>query len=43
MIQDAVIAIEAQSEPSPLASLGTILVIEDDLRMQKILRRIFTE
>jgi len=26
-----------------LASLGTILVIEDDLRMQKILRRIFTE
>jgi DNA-binding response OmpR family regulator len=43
MIQDATIAIEARSEPSPLASLGTILVIEDDPRMQKVLRRIFTE
>jgi len=43
MTPDAAIAIEAQSEPSPLASLGTILVIEDDPRMQKVLRRIFTE
>jgi DNA-binding response OmpR family regulator len=43
MIQDAAIAFEAQSEPSPLPSLGTILVIEDDPRMQKVLRRIFTE
>jgi DNA-binding response OmpR family regulator len=43
MIQDAAVASETQSEPSPLESVGTILVIEDDPRMQKVLRRIFTE
>jgi len=43
MIQDAPVSIEEQPELSPLASLGTILVIEDDPRMQKVLRRIFAE
>lgn len=28
---------------TPAANLGTILVIEDDPRMQKVLRRIFIE
>lgn len=32
---------ELQTEPVPGGSLGTILVIEDDLRMQKVLRRTF--
>jgi len=30
-------------EDAPVANLGTILVIEDDPRMQKVLRRIFME
>jgi DNA-binding response OmpR family regulator len=30
-------------DPVPLANLGTILIIEDDPRMQKVLRRIFVE
>jgi two-component system, OmpR family, alkaline phosphatase synthesis response regulator PhoP len=30
-------------EPSPAPELGTILVIEDDPRMQKVLRRMFME
>jgi DNA-binding response OmpR family regulator len=30
-------------EPSPASELGTILVIEDDPRMQKVLRRMFME
>lgn len=30
-------------QPAPAASLGTILVIEDDPRMQKVLRRIFAD
>jgi DNA-binding response OmpR family regulator len=34
-------SIELQVEPS--ATLGTILIIEDDPRMQKVLRRIFVE
>ena len=29
--------------PTPTPSLGTILVIEDDLRMQKVLRRMFMD
>jgi DNA-binding response OmpR family regulator len=33
---------EAKVEAAPVASLGTILVIEDDPRMQKVLRRSFT-
>jgi DNA-binding response OmpR family regulator len=32
---------EAEIETAPSASLGTILVIEDDPRMQKVLRRVF--
>src|ERR1700685_57687 len=34
-------SIELDSAPS--ATLGTILIIEDDPRMQKVLRRIFIE
>lgn len=33
----------AQEEPAVEAGLGTILIIEDDPRMQKVLRRIFIE
>jgi DNA-binding response OmpR family regulator len=43
MIQEMELATEAQNELSPAVSLGTILIIEDDPRMQKVLRRIFTE
>jgi DNA-binding response OmpR family regulator len=43
MIQEMALATEAQNELSPAVSLGTILIIEDDPRMQKVLRRIFTE
>ena len=34
---------EVGEDTSPVASLGTILIVEDDPRMQKVLRRIFTE
>ena len=43
MIQEMQLATEAQNEILPAVSLGTILIIEDDPRMQKVLRRIFTE
>ena len=43
MIQEMELSTEAQNELSPAVSLGTILIIEDDPRMQKVLRRIFTE
>lgn len=43
MIQEMELATEAQNELSAAVSLGTILIIEDDPRMQKVLRRIFTE
>lgn len=43
MIQEMELATEAQNEILPGAGLGTILIIEDDPRMQKVLRRIFTE
>jgi DNA-binding response OmpR family regulator len=43
MIQEMALTTEAQNELSPAVSLGTILIIEDDPRMQKVLRRIFTE
>ncbi|WP_317890537.1 response regulator transcription factor [Acidicapsa ligni] len=33
----------AEFDTPPVANLGTILVIEDDPRMQKVLRRIFAE
>lgn len=34
---------ETQREPVPELDLGTILIIEDDPRMQRVLSRIFTE
>jgi DNA-binding response OmpR family regulator len=34
---------EIELDPVPSANLGTILIIEDDPRMQKVLRRIFIE
>ena len=43
MIQEMELATEAQNEILPAVTLGTILIIEDDPRMQKVLRRIFTE
>ncbi|HEV2708974.1 MAG TPA: response regulator transcription factor [Edaphobacter sp.] len=43
MIQEMELSTEAQNEILPTVSLGTILIIEDDPRMQKVLRRIFTE
>lgn len=43
MIQQMELIVEDPIVPEPVASLGTILVIEDDPRMQKVLRRIFTE
>lgn len=43
MVQEIEIPMEPQNGPVPVPSLGTILIIEDDLRMQKVLRRIFTE
>src|ERR1700679_3883677 len=43
MIQEMALTTEAQNELSPAVSLGTILIVEDDPRMQKVLRRIFTE
>ena len=43
MVQEIEILKEAQSGIVPALSLGTILIIEDDPRMQKVLRRIFTE
>ncbi len=35
--------VDHQMNPAPAVNLGTILVIEDDPRMQKVLRRIFTD
>ena len=43
MIQGVELTTEAQNELPSAVSLGTILIIEDDPRMQKVLRRIFTE
>jgi DNA-binding response OmpR family regulator len=43
MTQETELAIEPQNELLPAVTLGTILIIEDDPRMQKVLRRIFTE
>jgi DNA-binding response OmpR family regulator len=36
-------AAEARNMPVPAVNLGTILIVEDDPRMQKVLRRIFSE
>jgi DNA-binding response OmpR family regulator len=44
MVTDAnLMGEEIELDAVPTASLGTILVIEDDPRMQKVLRRIFIE
>ncbi|HEU5350822.1 MAG TPA: response regulator transcription factor [Terracidiphilus sp.] len=43
MIQEMQLAIEPKNEILPAVSAGTILIIEDDPRMQKVLRRIFTQ
>jgi DNA-binding response OmpR family regulator len=42
MVQDMALTGELQNELPPAVSLGTILIIEDDPRMQKVLHRIFT-
>ncbi len=43
MVQEMELETEARNESLPSVSLGVILIIEDDPRMQKVLRRIFTE
>jgi DNA-binding response OmpR family regulator len=43
MTQDIELKMDTQTDQVPPVNLGTILIIEDDPRMQKVLRRIFTE
>jgi DNA-binding response OmpR family regulator len=43
MIQEMELSTDPQTGEARTANLGTILIIEDDPRMQKVLRRIFTE
>src|ERR1700690_1973432 len=43
MIEHMELTVESPIVPTSAANLGTILIIEDDPRMQKVLRRIFTE
>jgi DNA-binding response OmpR family regulator len=43
MIQEIEPTTEAESDDNRVPNLGTILIIEDDPRMQRVLRRIFTE
>src|SRR5690348_2525023 len=43
MVQEIEIPTDAATDTPPFPTLGTILIIEDDPRMQKVLRRIFTE
>jgi DNA-binding response OmpR family regulator len=43
MIREMQLATETQNEILPAVSLGAILIIEDDPRMQKVLRRIFIQ
>jgi DNA-binding response OmpR family regulator len=43
MIQGIELTTETHSDENREPNLGTILIIEDDPRMQKVLRRIFTE
>jgi DNA-binding response OmpR family regulator len=43
MTQNFELKMEAQTDQVPPLNLGTILIIEDDPRMQKVLRRIFSE
>ncbi len=43
MVHEMELTKEAHNEIPPAVSLGTILIIEDDPRMQKVLRRIFSD
>jgi DNA-binding response OmpR family regulator len=43
MVEDMEMTTDSQDGDALTPSLGTILIIEDDPRMQKVLRRIFTE
>jgi DNA-binding response OmpR family regulator len=43
MVQDAELTRDTQTDEARTTNFGTILIIEDDPRMQKVLRRIFTE
>lgn len=43
MIQDVDLKAEAVNDQVPSSNLGTILIVEDDPRMQRVLSRIFTE
>ncbi len=43
MIREMQLATEAQNDILPVVSLGAILIIEDDPRMQKVLRRVFSQ
>src|ERR1700687_1437737 len=43
MTQDIELKMDIQTDQVPPINLGTILIIEDDPRMQKVLRRIFTD
>lgn len=43
MVDEKELLMETREESAHKAELGTILVVEDDPRMQKVLKRIFTE
>lgn len=43
MVKDMGLIADAADETGHATSLGTILIVEDDPRMQKVLRRIFSE
>lgn len=43
MRSDVELPEDVETRPEPLPGLGTILVVEDDPRMQKVLRRMFLE
>jgi DNA-binding response OmpR family regulator len=43
MVHEMELTKEARNEIPPAVNLGTILIIEDDPRMQKVLRRIFSD
>lgn len=43
MAQELEVIEDAQEERAPVVNLGAILIVEDDPRMQRVLRRIFTE
>src|SRR5580700_9639293 len=43
MVQDVEVTTDAQAGETRATYLGTVLIIEDDPRMQKVLRRLFTE